>query len=64
MNPSTGEVVGTYVSAGRAEAQAAIAAARTAFDTTTGYATRRCEPGHSTNWPTGSPNASLPWAAA
>lgn len=34
VNPSTGEVVGTYVSAGRAEARAAIAAARTAFDTT------------------------------
>lgn len=34
INPSTGEVVGSYVSAGRAEAEAAIAAARTAFDTT------------------------------
>jgi betaine-aldehyde dehydrogenase len=34
VNPSTGEAVGTYVSAGRAEAEAAIAAARTAFDTT------------------------------
>lgn len=34
VDPSTGEVVGTYVSAGRAEAEAAIAAARTAFDTT------------------------------
>lgn len=34
INPSTGDVVGTYVSAGRAEAEAAIAAARTAFDTT------------------------------
>lgn len=34
INPSTGEVIGTYVSAGRAEAEAAIAAARTAFDTT------------------------------
>ncbi|MEV7427498.1 aldehyde dehydrogenase family protein [Streptomyces sp. NPDC091212] len=34
VNPSTGEVVGTYRSAGRAEAQAAIAAARTAFATT------------------------------
>ncbi|MFS7872974.1 aldehyde dehydrogenase family protein [Streptomyces asiaticus] len=34
INPSTGEVVGTFVSAGRAEAEAAITAARTAFDTT------------------------------
>ncbi|WP_030184593.1 aldehyde dehydrogenase family protein [Streptomyces sp. NRRL S-813] len=34
VNPSTGDIVGTYVSAGRAEAEAAIAAARTAFDTT------------------------------
>lgn len=34
VNPSTGEVVGTYVSAGAAEAEAAIAAARTAFDMT------------------------------
>jgi betaine-aldehyde dehydrogenase len=34
INPSTGAVVGTYVSAGRAEAQAAIVAARSAFDTT------------------------------
>ncbi|MEV8546763.1 aldehyde dehydrogenase family protein [Streptomyces sp. NPDC051572] len=34
VNPSTGEVVGTYVLAGRAQAEAAIAAARTAFDTT------------------------------
>jgi betaine-aldehyde dehydrogenase len=34
VNPSTGEVVGTFHSAGAAEAQAAIAAARLAFDTT------------------------------
>ncbi|MDW5327021.1 aldehyde dehydrogenase family protein [Plantactinospora sp. KLBMP9567] len=34
IDPSTGEVVGAYVSAGRAEAQAAIAAARSTFDTT------------------------------
>ncbi|AZS88790.1 aldehyde dehydrogenase family protein [Streptomyces griseoviridis] len=34
VDPSDGEVVGTYVSAGRAEAEAAVAAARTAFDTT------------------------------
>lgn len=34
VNPSTGEVVGRYVSAGRAEGEAAIAAARAAFDTT------------------------------
>lgn len=34
INPATGDVVGTHVSAGRAEAEAAIAAARTAFDTT------------------------------
>ncbi|PRY28283.1 aldehyde dehydrogenase family protein [Pseudosporangium ferrugineum] len=34
IDPSTGEVIGSYVSAGRAEAEAAIAAARTAFDTT------------------------------
>ncbi|MGW3353158.1 aldehyde dehydrogenase family protein [Nonomuraea rubra] len=34
INPSTGDVVGTYVSAGRAEAQAAVASARAAFDTT------------------------------
>jgi betaine-aldehyde dehydrogenase len=33
-NPSTGEIVGTYVSAGRAEANDAIDAARRAFDTT------------------------------
>ena len=32
--PSTGEVIGAYVSAGRADAQAAIAAARFTFDTT------------------------------
>jgi acyl-CoA reductase-like NAD-dependent aldehyde dehydrogenase len=34
IDPSTGEVVGRFVSAGRAEADEAIAAARTAFDTT------------------------------
>jgi betaine-aldehyde dehydrogenase len=34
INPSTGDVVGTYVSAGLAEGDAAIAAARKAFDTT------------------------------
>jgi acyl-CoA reductase-like NAD-dependent aldehyde dehydrogenase len=34
INPSTGEVVGTFHSAGRNEAAAAIAAARRAFDTT------------------------------
>lgn len=34
INLSTGDVVGTYVSAGHAEAQAAIAAARSTFDTT------------------------------
>ncbi|MFC0104920.1 aldehyde dehydrogenase family protein [Kibdelosporangium aridum] len=34
IDPSTGEVVGAYVSGGRAEAQAAIAAARSTFDTT------------------------------
>ncbi|MFC0507082.1 aldehyde dehydrogenase family protein [Micromonospora costi] len=34
VNPSTGDVVGTFYSAGRAEGEAAIAAARTAFDTT------------------------------
>lgn len=33
-NPSTGEVVGSYISAGRAEAESAIAAARRTFDTT------------------------------
>ncbi len=32
--PSTGEVIGAYVSAGRAEAQAAVTAARFTFDTT------------------------------
>jgi len=34
VNPSTGGVVGRYVSAGHAEARRAIAAARRAFDTT------------------------------
>lgn len=34
LNPSNGKVVGTYVSAGRAEGELAIAAARRAFDTT------------------------------
>jgi acyl-CoA reductase-like NAD-dependent aldehyde dehydrogenase len=34
IDPSTGEVVGAYVSAGRAEGQAAITAARSTFDTT------------------------------
>ncbi|GAA2469275.1 aldehyde dehydrogenase family protein [Winogradskya humida] len=34
INPSTGEVIGTYASAGRAEAEAAIATARSTFDTT------------------------------
>ncbi|QJY46081.1 aldehyde dehydrogenase family protein [Pseudonocardia broussonetiae] len=34
IDPSTGEVVGTFHSAGRAQAEAAIAAARTAFDST------------------------------
>ncbi|GAA0536111.1 MULTISPECIES: aldehyde dehydrogenase family protein [Streptomyces] len=34
VDPSTGEVVGTFHSAGRTEAEAAITAARTAFDTT------------------------------
>lgn len=33
-NPSTGQLIGTYISAGSAQAEAAIAAARTAFDTT------------------------------
>lgn len=33
LNPATGEVVGRFPSGGRAEAQAAIAAARRAFDT-------------------------------
>jgi acyl-CoA reductase-like NAD-dependent aldehyde dehydrogenase len=34
-NPSTGEILGQYSTAGRAEAAAAIAAARRTFDTTT-----------------------------
>jgi betaine-aldehyde dehydrogenase len=34
VNPSTGETVGRYVSAGRGEAETAIAAARRAFDAT------------------------------
>ncbi len=34
LNPSTGETVGTFVSAGRAEADQAIAAARRTFDST------------------------------
>jgi betaine-aldehyde dehydrogenase len=34
INPSTGEVIGTFFSAGAAQADAAIAAARAAFDTT------------------------------
>lgn len=34
IDPSTGEAIGTFRSAGLAEADAAIAAARTAFDTT------------------------------
>lgn len=34
IDPSTGEVVGAYVCAGRAETRAAIAAARSTFDTT------------------------------
>ncbi|SMC73110.1 hypothetical protein [Kibdelosporangium aridum] len=46
IDPSTGEVVGAYVSAGRAEAQAAIAAARSTFDTTVGPAIRPCDRGH------------------
>ena len=64
VNPATGAVLGRWTDGGEAEARAAVAAARRAFDTSPWSRDPACAIGSSTRWPTASaptPRSSARW---